>query len=530
MRLKKILTIIIISLIIIIFSGTKSEASLYLKNLDFTAQLNEDGSMDVVETWDISVSETNTLYKTFKKDKTKYSGITNISVEEITKGKEHKFIKTDVWAYHLGKNTYFGGINNENDYEIAWGVSIDNTSRRQYLIRYTVKDAVKKYADCAELYWQFVGPNFEVSADSITGIVKLPAKVENKEALKVWGHTEYLNGEIYIKELDEVEFKLENYKAGKFVEVRIAMPTNLMNKVEETSKIKKLNSIIEEETKWANEANEKRAVRDKNMKIVITTVTVSCIAIGLFFITRISKNKQVLKENPKIKPEKELEYYRQLPDETATPLEAVFMLKKGYNQMYLSDVFSATILNLILKGYVKAEQEEKEIKMQILEKPVDELKEDEQKVYNLLNSASTDKLLTMKDLEKYIKKHPSKLTNIESNFENVSKKQAEKKGKFNKATQNKAGIYMAKAVGYIFLSLATFMAVLIGVGTTAEYVGNKVDYALIAGLFAIIVLIINLVLTFKIVGRFDGFTRKRHNRKGRMDSFQKIYGRFFILE
>ena len=86
MRLKKILTIIIISLIIIIFSGTKSEASLYLENLDFTAQLNEDGSMDVVETWDISVSETNTLYKTFKKDKTKYSGITNISVEEITKG------------------------------------------------------------------------------------------------------------------------------------------------------------------------------------------------------------------------------------------------------------------------------------------------------------------------------------------------------------------------------------------------------------------------------------------------------------
>ena len=55
MKLKKFLAIFIITIVLILLGATKSEASLYLENLDFTAQINEDGSMDVVETWDISV-------------------------------------------------------------------------------------------------------------------------------------------------------------------------------------------------------------------------------------------------------------------------------------------------------------------------------------------------------------------------------------------------------------------------------------------------------------------------------------------
>ena len=73
MKLKKILTGFIITITLILLNSTSSEASLHLKNLDFTAQINEDGSMDVVETWDVNVSDTNTLYKTFKIDKTKYN-------------------------------------------------------------------------------------------------------------------------------------------------------------------------------------------------------------------------------------------------------------------------------------------------------------------------------------------------------------------------------------------------------------------------------------------------------------------------
>ena len=37
-----------------------------LNELKFDAQINENGSMDVTETWDIYISHTNTLFKTFE--------------------------------------------------------------------------------------------------------------------------------------------------------------------------------------------------------------------------------------------------------------------------------------------------------------------------------------------------------------------------------------------------------------------------------------------------------------------------------
>ena len=68
-RLKKI-SIIIICLFIIfsVFTYSKADSSsLRLNSLDFNVNINTDGSMDVVETWNIRINETNTLFKTFKK-------------------------------------------------------------------------------------------------------------------------------------------------------------------------------------------------------------------------------------------------------------------------------------------------------------------------------------------------------------------------------------------------------------------------------------------------------------------------------
>ena len=82
---KKILYILMFSFIFILIGTVKSNAgNLKLNNLNFYAQINNDGSMDVMEIWDIYISETNTLYKSFKTDSKKYSGITNVTVKEIT--------------------------------------------------------------------------------------------------------------------------------------------------------------------------------------------------------------------------------------------------------------------------------------------------------------------------------------------------------------------------------------------------------------------------------------------------------------
>lgn len=530
MKLKKILTGFIITITLILLNATSSEASLHLKNLDFTAQINEDGSMDVVETWDINISDTNTLYKTFKIDKTKYSGISNIFVQDITSGTNKNFKKSDIWQYHLDKGHYFGGINNNNEYEIAWGVSIDTTTRKQYLIKYTVEDVIKKYNDCAELYWQFVGSEFEISADSITGIIKLPNKVSDKDELKVWGHTEYLNGEIYVTDLDIVEFNVNKYKSGNFVEVRIAMPTYVMSKLENTSNINKIDSIIEQETKWANEANARRDRRNKNFKLLILATILVNTSIGIMFSKKIKKNKQFLEKNPNILPEQQLEYYRELPDKEETPLEAVFILKTGYKQSCLPNVFSATILNFALKGYVRIEQEGKTIKILLNKIKTDELTRDEKKVLEILRAASNNNELTMAELEKYIKNYPSKLMNLNSTFEKVSKTQASEKGKFDTNRFNKQIVYAEKNVGYIFLLIIIITASIFTIGYAYKNVQSMLITCTIISLaFFIVVTIINLILNIKITTSFNGFTQKGINEQEQWKAFKKYMEDFSYL-
>ena len=217
---KKFLYVILITTAIILFTSVNSKAgSLNLNNLDFIARINSDGSMNVKEIWDISINDTNTLYKTFETDSSKYSGIDDVSVKEITDGQETYFIQDDAWSYNAPKNHYYGTENSDGDFEIGWGVSLENKSAiRQYEISYTVNDAITKYNDYAELYWQFVGRDFEVDANKITGTIYLPENVSNQDDIKVWGHTKALNGTIYATGIKNVIVSQKIGEEGSVIE------------------------------------------------------------------------------------------------------------------------------------------------------------------------------------------------------------------------------------------------------------------------------------------------------------------------
>ena len=533
MKLRKLLAMFIIIISLVLLGETKSQASLHLKNLDFQVQINDDGSMNVVETWDIKVSDTNTLYKTFIKDDTKYSSIMDVSVKDITKGENNIFNSASKWEYHLPKGYFFAGTNNKGENEIAWGVSIESTTRKQYLISYRVNDVITKYNDCAELYWQFVGNEFEISANKITGTIKLPANVQHLEDLKVWGHTKYLNGEVKVVSSDTVEFNLNNYKSKNYVEVRLTMPTYLFENIssENISQEEKLDDIIKEETEWANEANARRDRRNKNFKLLILATILVNTSIGIMFSKKIKKNKQFLEKNPNILPEQQLEYYRELPDKEETPLEAVFILKTGYKQSCLPNVFSATILNFALKGYIRIEQEGKTIKILLNKIKTDELTGDEKKVLEILRAASNNNELTMAELEKYIKNYPSKLMNLNSTFEKVSKTQASEKGKFDTNRFNKQIVYAEKNVGYIFILIIIIIASIFTIGYAYKNVqGMLITCTIISLAFFIVVTIINLILNMKITTSFNGFTQKGINEQEQWKAFKKYMEDFSYLD
>ena len=266
-KIKKHIIILCFFVILLFFSSTNVMAGeLNLSNLEFEAKLNVDGSMDVIEKWDIRIEDTNTVYKSFETDNEKYSRITDVTVKEITEQGIKSFTQVYEWQYHVTKDCYYGTFNEDGDFEIGWGVGLDSGSdRRQYIIQYTVKDVIKKANDYAELYWKFVGDNFSIPVNNIKGKVYLPNYVDNMEDIKVWGHTKFLNGLINATNKNEIQFSGTDLPSSTFFEIRILFPTDLVYYSARTSNNDILNSVIEEETKWANAANEKR----QNMKLTL---------------------------------------------------------------------------------------------------------------------------------------------------------------------------------------------------------------------------------------------------------------------
>ena len=425
-KIKKCLIFIgILFLTFICFENSvRADSYVYLNDLKFEVQINEDASMNIIEYWNIDIEETNTLYKSFKTDNTKYAGITDVKVTEITDGKNKELSKQDKWEYHVEKNKYYATKNKEGDFEIGWGVGLDNSSdTRKYKIEYKVIDAISKYNDYAQLYWQLLGEEFQISADKITGTITLPQKAKTKEDIKVWGHIETLNGTIYATDLNKVEFEVERYSGNLMLEVRTLFPTEMIIYSNRTEDIEILETVIKEETKWVEEANARREAKIRELTTII--VIGGIIFDIIFIITIIRANKNPMKHQNKFVPEQEIEYYREIPRKNATPGEAVQLLEKNMtktlNYNSLGKVFSAVLLDLKLKGYIEFEidenkKEKEKISIRLTKKPdAEELKSEEKEVYVFLEQATLrkeERILTLKELQKVIKSNPEKVQKL----------------------------------------------------------------------------------------------------------------------
>lgn len=513
MKNKKILFILIFAIFIILGFTTKSNASLYLDNLDFYAEIDKNGNMNVTETWNIDVSNTNTLYKTFELDSNKYSNITNVKVSEVG---NRDFTKTNTWAYHLTKNYYFGGINNEGDFEIAWGVGLDNSSAtKTYKISYTVVDAIAKYTDCAEMYWQFLGDDFEISADKITGTIKLPSKANSKEDIRVWGHVATLNGEIYATSDDTVEFSLDNYSGGNYVEVRIATPTEIFGTVSRTYNQEILPDIIAEETNWANKANSRRKIAQTTKYAFLIVVIVVGGGIALLLLRQTIKYIKKLRNTKKDVPTQEYEYFREKPNKYATPADALFIHNGGVRitYSYFGNVFSATLLNLSLKGYFKiaVEENEKGKEETVIyksQRDIEDLQYEEQRIARFVKVAIGNKeKITIKELQKFIKNHTTDVSRLIDNTAISTENKNKMLDNFDEEKSKEKSKYTGLAILYFFFAMFCF------------------------GIFPIsILLIVNAILAILINRKISNLTQKGIDEREKWKGLKKYMEDFSLLD
>lgn len=430
---KKIIGITLFFIVFILLLNIKSYAGTQKwKSLNYDATVNADGSMDVVETWNIKISETNTVFKDFRLDDSKYSGITNVKVSSVDENGIEKPLK-EIYEeqYHVDSGCFYALAISNYKFEIAWNVGLDNsTDTRTYKLYYRIEDAVKVYNDCTELYWQFLGTDNQISGKNVTGTIKLPKEVSNIEKLRVWAHGD-LTGNIERTSKDLVSFSIDSLSAQTMLEIRIVTEENIYDNVYNKVEKDRLERILIQEQRWADEANAER----RNAIIQVTAFIFGnafIILITIFRVIIINKKGNKLKEQYSY-PDPHIEYFREIPDEqNATPARASYLYYYQNNTSViganLPKIFAATILDLSLKSLVEFEPIDKDEVKIILSDNSKEvyLTKDEEIIYEILKNAVSSKgYITTKEFSKYAKKNYNevygklqKLEKIVKNYEN----------------------------------------------------------------------------------------------------------------
>lgn len=543
--LKKVLIIITVSLVISIFiaiamiQDSKEGKIQYLNHLNYDVSLNQDGSINVVETWDVYVKDTGTLFKNFTLSKFQYGDIKDVKVKDLENNLELTEIYEEV--YHVENNKFYALDIGGNKFEIAWGTGMSTVSgNRKYQVSYTIEDAITSYYDCQEFYWKFIeeGKN-AIPVKSLRGTIKLPQNVENIENLKVWGHGQ-LNGNIEKTSNNLVEFEINNLRPGAMLEVRVVTTENMFNVSENKErKYHYIDKIIEEETRWADETNKLSMIT----KLVLITIYV---IILIIYIIKIIKYRRFNKKENDGIIEKDLKYYREIPREgDSTPNEAVYLYHFEKERLETSKVQSqmvaSTILNLCLKRIINLEIEGKDIYISIIGDG-EALKKDEYQVYKLLKEASEGKeKLEIKELNKYAKKHYSNYSIYINNMVNETRKELYNMGFIDKREEK---IYRKSKTASIFFNIVLciyiFLMVFLAV-THIPILQMPVDIALsiswretfttfVLGILPLAVVVLySLYLKSKIQNKIAVITQKGYDEKIEWEALKRFLDEYSLL-
>lgn len=453
--------LILFSLFLSLFSVCVYAGEQEWNSLDYDVTLNQDGSADIVETWDVDISETNTMFKDFDLSSDNYY-INNVRVTEVVNGEEIALKQIYEEQYHVQSGCYYGLMKTSNTFEIAWNVGLDNSSdRRVYKMYYTVKNAVKTYSDCSEFYWQFISNENTMTGDNITGRIYLPVGITDLEKLHIWGHGDF-SGNTERTSTREVSFNMKHLRANSMLEIRVVSEDNIFELSTNTYGTAKLSSILNEEARWAEEANREKAIYKTIISVVCVIVLISFVIYFVKILKYIQAGKELKMQKYK---ENGLQYFRDIPDEkNATPARASYMYyfnkTNSIFEYYTANIFSATLLQLTLKKYISLEPiNDKNIKINILEDTNENLlTADEEIIYNFLvdNSDKETKSVETVALQKYAKKHYEKFHKMMDNVCVAGRNYEENRGIIDLNKKAISDKWINKGVAYAIACIFSF--------------------------------------------------------------------------
>jgi len=130
---------------------------------------------------------------------------------------------------------------------------------REFTLRFRVLGAVRVHRDVAELYYKFVGTGWDRASERVRVSIALPPEIRRDE-LKAWAHGP-LHGNLTTLPNNFVELSIDHLPPRQFWEGRVIFPAQYIPAALPALRDDReaLPEILSQESRWAEEANRKRA-------------------------------------------------------------------------------------------------------------------------------------------------------------------------------------------------------------------------------------------------------------------------------
>lgn len=234
--------------------------------------------------------------------------------------------------------------------DVKWFYSAKDEVRT-FEIRYLVKNAVTVYDDGAELYWKFIGDGWDKKANKVDVTVRLPEGT-TRSPTRAWAHGP-LWGVVEILDDHTVHLSVDELPPSTFAEARLVFDKSLVPHANVVRRGASVSSILEEEARWAEEANRQREatrvlLAKKRAGVRLGLVMAAAMALFTFAYMYVRWRAY----DREYRPDFQGDYCRELPA-SYSPAELAVLWRYGHVD---TTDFSATLLDLVRRGYLEVEE------------------------------------------------------------------------------------------------------------------------------------------------------------------------------
>ena len=310
-----------------------------------SAEVRPDGSMAVVEERTISFSGSFSWMEQWISE-TVDAGVSAPEPPEV-----HGVSVADSKQGAYNQANFYGVTQSPGSYAVArdgstvrikWSYRAYD-EEKTFIISYIVDNAVIVHNDVAELYWQFIGDQWETANENVTVSIMLPAGA-GEEDIKVWAHGPLTGNAAIVG--DGVRLGVPSVSPGTYVEARVLFSPGLVPGSGNLTGVERLEGIMAEEAQWAEAANRARLVARLTW-LGAVLLAVATAALAYWVQSRYGRE---------FRPSFEGDYYRELPA-GYSPAELGRLWR--FDVTKAEDIV-ATILDLARRGYLSIREVELE--------------------------------------------------------------------------------------------------------------------------------------------------------------------------